>query len=132
MPKYKKRPDGRYEAKVNVGLSPDGSYKRKAVYAKTIVELEDKIREIKNQSDLGVDLMSKKPTVKEWADKWLEVYKPDIGRSMRTNYSGIIGKWRLPIHNVSIDKVRQVKLQEVLLTASKSLSQSSIDKMHNV
>ena len=131
MAKYTKRPDGRYEAKVNLGVRPDGSYIRKGIYGHTIAELEENIRQAKNQHEQGVDLVAQKPTVKVWADKWLEVYKVDIGHSMRTNYSSHINKWLAPLHGLKIDKVRQVQLQEILQAASLALSQSSVEKLYN-
>jgi integrase len=131
MAKYKKRPDGRYEVKITLGIDPDGKYIRKGIYGRTIAELEENVRQAKNQFEQGVDLLAQKPTVKVWADKWLEVYKPDIARSMRSVYMGMINKWLHPLHGLKVDKVRQVQLQEILQSASQSLSQSSIDKLYN-
>ncbi|MCL2147195.1 MAG: hypothetical protein FWH52_05240, partial [Synergistaceae bacterium] len=125
MAKYKKRPDGRYEIKVNIGIRPDGSYIRKGVYGNTIPEVEENKRKALNQHEQGVDLMSQKPTVKAWADKWLSVYKADIGYSMKADYKSHINNRLAPIHKVRIDKVRQVQLQEILQTASQTLAQST-------
>lgn len=131
MARYKKRADGRYETKINLGVKPDGTYIRKGIYGHTIAELEENIREARNQHEQGVDLTVKKPLVKDWAERWLAVYKPDIKRSMREVYAGMIHKWLEPIHAVKIDHVRQIQLQEILQTASKQLSQSSVDKLYN-
>ena len=131
MAKYKKRKDGRYEAKVNLGVRPDGSYIRKGIYGHTIVELEENIRQAKNQHEQGVDLVAAKPTVKAWADKWLDVYKADIKRSMRDTYASNIRKWLAPIHEVKIDRIRQIQLQEILQTASNTLAQSSVNTLYD-
>jgi integrase len=130
MAKYKKRPDGRYEAKITLGVAIDGKYIRKGIYGRTIAELEENIRQAKNQFEQGVDLLAQKPTVKVWADKWLEVYKSDISRSMRRVYTAMINKWLLSLHGLRVDKVRQVQLQEILQSASQILSQSSVDKLY--
>ena len=132
MSKYTKRKDGRYETKVNtLERDKNGKYIRKPVYGHTIKELEENIQAAKNSLLQGVDIVSNKPTVKEWADKWLEVYKPSIKRSMREVYQGLIRKWLAPLHKVKIDKIRQVQLQEILLKASRELSQSTVDKLYN-
>jgi integrase len=131
MPHRKKRADGRYEAKVNVGVRPNGTYIRKSVFARTVSELDELVREARNQTEQGVDIAAQKPAVKAWADKWLEVYKADLARSMRDNYASMIKKWLDPIHSARIDKIRQIQLQEILQNASKELSQSSIDKLYN-
>jgi integrase len=131
MAKYKKRKDGRYGTKVNLGKAPDGKYIRIPVYARTIAELEEKIREVKNQSEQGVDLTKHKPTVEAWAEKWLAVYKKDIKRSMRATYQSNIDKWLKPILSLRIDKVKQIQVQEIIADAVDELAQSSMDKLYN-
>ena len=54
MAEYKKRKDGRYGTKVTIGRDETGKYIRKGVYANTIRELKDKIRETKNLHDVVV------------------------------------------------------------------------------
>ena len=131
MAKYKKRNDGRYEAKVNIGTRADGSYARKAIYGNTIAELEENVRQAKNRHEQGVDLIAQKPTVKAWAEKWLSVYKADVGRSLRANYASNIRKWLAPIHELKIDKVRQIQLQEILQSASAVLAQKSVNQLYD-
>lgn len=131
MAKYKKRKDGRYESKVNLGVDENGKYIRKAVYGRTIDEIDEKIRQVKNEHEKGVDVMGDKPTVKEWADKWLELYKPSIKRSQRAVYEAVINKWLEPIHSTKIDKVKPSELQGILLNASNELAQSTVDKIYN-
>ena len=132
MAEYKKRKDGRYGTKVTIGRDETGKYIRKGVYANTIRELKEKIRETKNLHDSGVDLTANVPTVKAWAERWLRVVKaPSIKRSMQEVYQGHINKWLVPIHNIKISNVKQIQLQEILATAAKTLSQSSMDKLYN-
>ena len=131
MAKYKKRKDGRYEAKVNLGVDVNGKYIRPSVYGRTIAELEAEIDRVKSEYRQGVDLTTKKPTVLEWAERWLITYKTDIGNSQQVVYAACINKWLKPLHNLQIDRVKEVQLQEVLATASKELAQSSMDKLYN-
>jgi len=129
--KLKKRADGRYVATVTLGRNDSGKYIRKYVYATTQAELKKKMKEAENQFEQGVDIIGKRPTLKNWANKWLEVYKPDLHRSQRSVYQGMINKWLAPLHDISMDKIRQIDLQGILLRASKTLSQSSVDKLYN-
>jgi len=131
MPKYKKRADGRYQHQVNVDINPDGTYKRKTVYGKTIAELEEKVRAAKNMYEQGVDLTTRKPTVKMWADRWLEVYKKDLGHYAMHGYHIYINKWLAPVHGIQIDKVRPIQLQEILQSAAREVGQSSVNKLWN-
>jgi integrase len=130
-PKKKTRADGRMEKKVNLGLGEDGKYIRVSAYGYSQQELDEEIRRIKNEHDRGVDVTAEKPTVKKWADKWLEIYKPNIGRTQRVVYNSAIDKWLKPLHQIRIDKVKPSDLQEILLSASKELAQSSVDKIYN-
>ena len=131
MAKYKKRKDGRYAFQVNLGTRDDGTYKRKTVYGRTVAELEEKIREAKNRHEQGFDLTANKPTVKAWADRWLEVYKSGIGRSTRAEYKTHINNRLTPIHNLKIDKVKPIQLQEILqATAASGVSQQTVNKLY--
>lgn len=131
MAKYKKRKDGRYEAKVNLGIDENGKYIRPSAYGRTIAELEAEIDRIKTEHTQGVDMTAKKPTVREWGEKWLSIYKADIGESQIGVYEACIYKWLKPLHELRIDRVKEVQLQELLATASKELAQSSMDKLYN-
>ena len=131
MAKYKKRKDGRYAYQVNLGMRDDGKYIRKTVYGYTVAELEEKIREAKNQHEQGVDLTVNKPTVKAWADRWLAVYKSGIGRSTRAEYMTHINTRLLPIHTLKIDKVKPIQLQKILQAAASSgVSQQTVNKLY--
>ncbi len=46
--KYRKRKDGRYETKIDVGKDAYGRRIRETVYARTIEEIENKIAELKH------------------------------------------------------------------------------------
>ncbi|MCL2045768.1 MAG: site-specific integrase [Oscillospiraceae bacterium] len=131
MARYKKRADGLYESKINLGMNYDGSYKRKSIYGKTVAELEENIRVAKNLHEQGFDLSVSKPTVKEWAYKWLEVYKGDVAMKTKSGYETYIKLRLLPIHDIKIDKVRPVQLQEILQNDSRTYSQKSVSELYN-
>ena len=56
--KFKKRQDGRYEAKVTLGKDSTGKVLRKSIYANTIKELEQKIYELKKEKEEGSIVIS--------------------------------------------------------------------------
>lgn len=56
MSKYKRRADGRYCKQILVGYTPDGKRKMKNVYGKTIKEVEQKERELRDNIENGIDL----------------------------------------------------------------------------
>ena len=75
MSKYKKRADGRYCKQILVGYKPDGKRQMKTIYGKTIREVEQKEREIREQIENGINLTKGEVTLKEWSLQWLGVYK---------------------------------------------------------
>ena len=75
MPHYKKRPDGRYQAKVLVGYAADGNPVTKPVYGKTESDLEAAKENAKKLAGLG-DFST--ATVGEWLDEWLNIRQMDV------------------------------------------------------
>lgn len=88
----KHRADGRWEARVTVGLNPtSGKPMRKSIYGKTQKEVRQKMTAILGAIDKGTYQPGTKTTVREWMNEWLETYcsnklKPYTVRS----YRGII------------------------------------------
>lgn len=70
--KYTKRKDGRYQAQITIGFDEKGKRKVSYVYAYTINELEEKIRELKVEVGKGNDLSKRSMTLGVYANKWLE------------------------------------------------------------
>lgn len=109
MPKYKKRPDGRYECTVTVAKN-----QRKHLYADTIKELDEKVNEIKLKLGKGLDISkSERDTFGDWAERWLRKKKTTLSAG-RYN----ICTYRLnqlePIAHMPISKVRTSDIQEII------------------
>ncbi|HEX3731345.1 MAG TPA: site-specific integrase, partial [Mycobacteriales bacterium] len=73
----RKRPDGRWEARVFV-LTTEGNWKRASVYGKSPDDVETKITELKAQRDKGIPVASTAATVRDFLNSWLvESVKPN-------------------------------------------------------
>lgn len=83
MSKYKKRADGRYCKQILVGYKPDGKRQMKTIYGKTIREVEQKERDIREQIDMGIKVVDI-ITTGEWADTWLKTFKSNIAHNTYT------------------------------------------------
>lgn len=96
MPKYKKRKDGRYATTVATGrYDENGNPIKKTLYGRTIAELEDKIREVKNQLADGIQVQSKDVTFKQYASIWLETHKASKSYKTKETYEGTLKTtWR--------------------------------------
>jgi integrase len=123
--KYKKAKNGNYRASIVIGRTDIGSQRRKTVKAKTIKELEARLAELKEQYGRGLDFDAAKATVKQWSDRWMELYKkPAVGASTIANTLSLLNNHILPrIGHLNISDVRQFHLQEIMnLQAGKSKS----------
>lgn len=75
MPRFKKRTDKRYQAKVKIGDDSEGKPVYKYVYAKSETELETAKGNAKLLAGAGNFADA---TVGEWLDEWLQVRKRDV------------------------------------------------------
>lgn len=69
--KRSKRADGRYMAQVTIGYDTDGRRQRKAVYANSQAELDQKVTELKFNKQRGIKPSTCTLTVTAYLDQWL-------------------------------------------------------------
>ena len=101
--KYKKRADGRYCTHVDLGKREDGTRNRVTVYGRTIEEIDNKIRELKNSIDDKTYVSNKNSvTFGQYADQFIETKRATVSfrtvemyESIIRNYSGNISFTRL-------------------------------------
>jgi len=105
MAQYTKRADGRYSTKVRL---PSG--KNKYLYGKTVTELKQKVAKLQGEISTGTYADDKGYTLKEWAIKWVEVYKVHLGYSARQSIMVTINKHLKPIENI---RLRDLKRTDV-------------------
>lgn len=65
------RKDGTWTARIDLGLTPDGKRKIKALYGKTEKEVKKKLRELKKELAKNEYSQQKKKTVSELMSEWL-------------------------------------------------------------
>ena len=90
MAKRKKASDGFYRAKV--------VYKGKTIDVRSQddKELEEKIRQKKDEIDSGIMNDGKHITVSEWGDKWLSIKKADVSEPVYKSYKIYLEKYIAP------------------------------------
>lgn len=109
--KYRQRPDGRYEAKVQIGYKPDGRPDRITVYADTSAELEKKVRNMKYEIEHGTYVSRKEITMADYSRKWYRTYKAVKGLNTRKMYENIIDKHIVP--EIGYLKVYEVQKSDI-------------------
>ena len=115
MAKGKKEKNGLYRKNLVLGKKPDGTYIRKAVYGKTKKELEQKILEITNEINNGIQVWEKSMTFRELANIWFDEYNPKATKNWRYSQEQLIKKHLLPsLGEMKIRDIRQLHLQSII------------------
>ncbi len=132
-------PDGRWRARVSLGVDADGKRKRKAIYGKSKQEVQKKLRKAHNANDLGRLPTANKTTVAEYLEFWIENIskaatstKDRYQQDIRTKINPLIGKVRLQqltglhvdsvISTAAKDEYSAASQQKIFAVLSKSLN----------
>ncbi len=100
----RKRLDGSWEARFTVGINPNGTQKRRSVYAKTRKGAQAKMTASLNELNNGQYIEPSKLATGAWFDTWLREYKKnEIKPTTYVNYYSrikqhikpAIGEWKL-------------------------------------
>lgn len=70
----RKRPDGKWEARITVGRNPQGKQIQRSIYADTRSEVSKKMNDILGQLNDGAYIAPNKLTVEKWMIQWLNTY----------------------------------------------------------
>ena len=116
MPKYKKRSDGRYRTSVVVGYDDEtGKQKRKYVYARTQLELDKKITDIKQKLNTNTYADDENITVKDWAERWLDLYKSSVQHNTKTSYKRAVENYIIPyLGDIRLSRLKKINVQEMI------------------
>lgn len=124
MAKYKRRPDGRYGARVNLG-----NKQYKYVCANTPKELDEKITQLKLRAGKGLDISAERDTFGEWGTLWLEQKRLSVSAGMYGAYVGHYKKFE-ELYNIPITKIRLNDFQQIIFrlgSGEKPLSKKTLN-----
>jgi len=111
--RYKKRPDGRYEAKVYLGMV-DGKKKYKAVYGATQKEVQAKADAVRLQLGKGLDVTASNDSFAVWAEHLIDAKQrtcsPAQARMLKTR----VGYFTAPLGTVPIGRIKLHQLQGII------------------
>lgn len=101
------RKDGTWTGRIDIGRTPDGKRKVKAVYGKTEREVKVKLKEIRNSLIRDEFLDSQTITVKKYVEDWLVTYKKNEVKPKTYDYIEMI------FNNYVLPNIGQLQLQSV-------------------
>lgn len=108
--KYKKRPDGRYQTKIYIGVE-DGKPKYKYLYAATIAELERKAEELRYTHHKGGDILSGDLPFRTWAERFLRLKEGKVAHVYFTGIRSRVNFWCDSVGDMPISKITRSDLQ---------------------
>ncbi|MCA9016046.1 MAG: site-specific integrase, partial [Planctomycetaceae bacterium] len=112
-----KMPDGRWRARVSLGIGSDGKRKRKAIYGETRAEVQKKLRAAHTANDLGQLPTPNRTTVAEYLDFWID-HISKAGESTKGRYRGDIRKHIKPvIGSTRLQQLTGLHIDSVISTA---------------
>ena len=127
MQKYTKRSDGRYQSKVYLG-TVNGKQTFKYIYAKTVRDLEAKLREVYAQIGKGLDVAAQRDSFGSWSQKWLRLKRTEVSPHRYYVYECRV-KNLSALAELEISKVRTMDIQEIILELSGSYSKSVLKEI---
>jgi integrase len=110
------RTDGLWEAKVSLGYDGEGRRKRKTVYGKTKGEVQQKLRKIQSDSDLGQLVDPTNLTVARYLGAWLEnTAKPAISPTTYARYEQLVRLHVSPhVGGLKLDKFQAIHVEHLM------------------
>lgn len=107
--KYTKRADGRYVTTITI------NGKRKFLYANSDTELDKKITELKHQKNNGIEIDDENLTFKQWAERWIELYKNDVSLATLDMYKDKLRLYIYPkIGNMQLKNIKEHHIMDLL------------------
>lgn len=134
----RQRPDGRWEARFTY-VDEFGQKKRGSVYAGTQKEVRQKLTSALKQVDDSTFHKSKRYTLSQWLDTWIETYCTDLKPMTISGYKSKIESRIKPyLGTVQLNALSNVQLQRYYNRLSsgddkhKPLSAKSVQNIHGI
>jgi integrase len=128
MPKNKKRPDGRLQSKVYLGVY-DGEKQYKYVYGKTQKEVDEKVLALKLSLRKGINVGAQSDTFEEWAERWLSFKKLEVSHNWFKTICALVDNLE-SLYNMPISKIKTFDLQ-LLMNSLATIPREQTGKLYS-
>lgn len=124
----RQRANGLYEARVTVGVKPDGSPKRQSFYGKTEKEVFAKMTAALSEMHKGTYVEPTELTVGQWLDSFMETYKkPSVKPTTYQLYQTQAAHIRRVLGTYRLKDLRAINVQQfVVALQAQKLANSTI------
>lgn len=129
-----KMPNGKYQARIDLGLGENGKRKRKAKYFKLKREAQEWLLDVRSEVKNDEYVEPSRITVAEWIDTWLlEYYKNTVRNSTFYGRCSIAENHIKPAFGNSALKNLRVDVVQKFINGlvGKNLATSTIEKIHS-
>lgn len=110
----RKRPDGRWEAKMTHGRLPNGKPRRITVYGRTRKEVADKLAVLLVQQQSKTLVLPDRLTFRVYLQQWLERKKGTVKETTYVGYKNIVDKHLLPlIGDIKVQQLEPVSVDHL-------------------
>lgn len=110
----KKRKDGRYEAKIYLGLDENQKKIYKSIYGNTPKEVYDKEAELRAKMKKGIDIMSLDDSFSQWATRLCELKQTELTDSEYATFRFRCDYFAENIGYLPLKDVSQINLQPLI------------------
>lgn len=112
MPKYTKRPDGRYVAQIYLGRDENGRRQYKSVYGATQPEVDRKAREIRRRMLAGERVAAGDRPFREWAQRLLDSKSGDVSACYFRGLKGRCEWWCARLGDLPVTEILTSDIQD--------------------
>ena len=109
----KKRKDGRYMARVYIGLDENKRKKFKTIYGKTKAEVKQKESEIRLKFNKGIDVTADQDTYGSWVRRWLAVKKDLLTENQLNSYKSYLKHFAI-LEDYKLCKLTVADFQKII------------------
>ena len=114
MPKYIKRADGRYQARIYLGIDSNHKKKFKYLYANSEKELQKLEAELRAKHSKGADIVSYDDTFSQWLNRLLTVKETELTESEYNTFKARAKVFDDEIGGLPLKSISQSMLQPII------------------
>jgi len=129
----RKRPDGRYEGRIEMPPDKDGQRRKKYVYADSRPECQRLVNEIVYKIQTSDFANAGRLTVEAYLDKWFKTYCAKLAASTRSGYRNYVYNHIIPhFENFKLRDLRPIHIEEFYNKERRKYKEKTVLQAHAI